>query len=213
MPRFRLRTIALVLAVALGSAGCATVSSLNSAARSLDTYALNPLPPQPAARGGTRLLFVAEPTAPGTVGTDRIVMKPSPIQVTLLGDGRWVEPAPVHIRGLLARSLANTGRFAFVTTAAVGPLPDFTLMSDIEAFEAQLLPAGGAPARVVVSITLSVVRDADGRLVASRRFTRTAEAPDTDAIAVVSAFDAATGALLRDAVPWATAVMTGSPGA
>jgi ABC-type uncharacterized transport system auxiliary subunit len=57
-----------------------------------------------------------------------------------------------------------------------------------------------------------VVRDADGRLVASRRFTRTADAPDTDALAIVSAFEAATGALLREAVPWATAVMTGSAG-
>ena len=61
-------------------------------------------------------------------------------------------------------------------------------------------------------MTLSVVRDADGRLVASRRFTRTAEAPDTDALSIVSAFEAANGALLREAVPWATTVMTGAPG-
>jgi len=52
---------ALLLALGLGLAGCATVSSLNTAARTLDAYALNPLPPQPGAGGGTRLLFVAEP--------------------------------------------------------------------------------------------------------------------------------------------------------
>ena len=161
----------------------------------------------------SRILFVAEPTMPGAIGSDRIVMKPSPIQVTLLGDGRWVEPAPAHVRNLLTRSLANSGRFAFVSAASVGPLPDFTLMTDVERFEAELLPAGGAPARAVVSMTLTVLRDVDGRLVASRRFSRTAEAPDTDALAIVSAFEAATGALLREAVPWASAVMTGAAGA
>lgn len=213
MPAIRLPAALLLFALALALGGCATVSSLNSAARNLDTYALNPLPPQPVTRSGGRIVFVAEPTVPGAVASDRIVMKPSPIQVTLLGDGRWVEPAPVHIRNLLTRSLANTGRFAFVTSASVGPLPDFTLMTDVESFEARLLPPGDtAPARVSVSMTLSVARDADGRLVASRRFARTADAADTDALSVVSAFEAATGALLREAVPWATAVMTGGPG-
>ena len=132
--------------------------------------------------------------------------------MTLVGDARWVEAAPAHVRNVLARSLANTGRYAFVTTGTIGPLPDFTVLVDIEAFEAELLPPGGAPARVVVSMTLSVVRDADGRLVSSRRFSRTAEARDTDAISIVSAFEAANAALLREAVPWATTVMTGAPG-
>lgn len=212
MPVPRLRAAALVLAIALAVPGCATVSSLNSSARNLDAYALTPLPEQPVARSGSRILFVAEPSVPGAVATDRIVMMPSSIQVTLLGDGRWVEPAPVHIRNLLTRSFANTGRFAFVTSGTIGPLPDYTLMTDVESFEARLLPEGGAPAEVVVSMTLSVARDADGRLVASRRFTRTATALDTDALAVVSAFEVAMGALLREAVPWATSVMTGGPG-
>lgn len=210
----RLATFAVLLAVALATTGCATVSSLNSSARALDTYELNPLPAAATAgRSGARILFVAEPTAPASVASDRIVMKPNALQVTLIGDGRWVEPAPAHVRNLVARSLANTGRYALVTTANVGPLPDFTLMTDIDAFEAELQPQGSAaPARVVVSLTLSVVRDADGRLVASRRFSRTAEAPDTDALAIVSAFEAATGAVLREGVPWATTVMTGAPG-
>lgn len=208
----------LLLALALGTTGCATVSSLNASARSLDTYELNPLPSSSSAaaaagRSGGRLLYVADATAPAAVATDRIVMKPNALQVTLIGNGRWVEPAPAHVRNLLARSLANTGRYAFVTTGTVGPLPDFTLMTDVEAFEAQLLPReSAAPARAVVSLTLSVVRDADGRLVASRRFSRTAEAAGTDALAVVSAFEAATTAVLREAVPWATTVMTGAPG-
>lgn len=201
-----------VLAVALGSVGCTTVSSLNSAARTLDTYALTPLPPEAGARSSGRLLFVAEPTASGAIGSDRIVIRPSPLRVTLLADGRWVESAPAHMRSVIARSFANTGRFDLVTTAATGPLPDFTLLVELEAFEAQVLPAGGPPARAVVSMTMSVVRDADGRLLASRRFTSAAVAADTDALSIVTAFEAANRQVLREAVPWATAVATGQPG-
>jgi cholesterol transport system auxiliary component len=214
LPMRALRAAALLLAVALGATGCATVSSLNSSARSLDTYELNPLPASgPAGRSGSRLVFVAEPTASAAIGSDRIVMKPNALRVTLIGDGRWVEPAPAHVRTLVARSLAATGRYALVTTASIGPLPDFTLMTDLDAFEAELLPSGSAaPARVVVSLTLSVIRDADARLVASRSFRATANASDTGAPAIVAAFQAATTAVLREAVPWATTVMTGGPG-
>ena len=103
-------------------------------------------PAAAAGRGAersSRILFVAEPTVPGAIGSDRIVMKPSPIQVTLLGDGRWVEPAPAHIRNLLARSLANTGPVRLRELGdTVGPLPDFTLMTDVERFEAELAARG-----------------------------------------------------------------------
>ncbi len=214
--RSRLQAVVVLLALAAGTAGCATFSSLNSSARALDTYELNPLPASASAtggRGGSRLVFVADPTAPAAVATDRIVIKPNALQVTLASDGRWVEAAPAHVRNLLARSLANTGRYAFVTAGTIGPLPDFTVMTDIGAFEAQLLPEGSAaPVRVLVSMTLSVVRDADGRLVASRRFTRSAPASGTQAFAIVAAFETANTALLREAVPWATTVMTGAPG-
>ena len=51
-PRFRIPAAAALVALALATAGCATVSSLNSAARNLDAFELNPLPPQAGARSG-----------------------------------------------------------------------------------------------------------------------------------------------------------------
>jgi cholesterol transport system auxiliary component len=204
---------AILIALTLVASGCAAVSSLNSSARTLDTFELAPLPATTAARSGGRILYVAEATAPAAVASDRIVLKPNALEVRLIGDGRWVEAAPAHFRNILARSLAGTGRYALVTTANAGPLPDFTLLTDIDAFEARLQPEGSAaPARIVVSLTLSVVRDADGRLVASRRFSHVADAAGTDALAVVSAFQTAATAVLREGVPWATTVMTGAPG-
>ena len=151
----RLRAVAVLVALAAATTGCATVSALNGSARALDTYALNPLPASAAAgRSGARIVFVADPTAPAAVASDRIVIKPNALQVTLVGDGRWVEAAPAHVRTLLARSLANTGRYALVTTGTVGPLPDFTVMTDIDGFEARLLPEGSPRPQVVVAMTL-----------------------------------------------------------
>ena len=192
--------------------GCTTFSALNSASRNLDAYQLNALPPQPGPRGGRTLVFVAEPSVSGAVGSERIVVRPTALQVAFLSDGRWVEPGPVMIRSLVARSLANSGRLAMVSTNSVGPLPDFTLLTDIETFEARVGPPSGAAARVEVAITFSIVRDADGRLVATQRFSRSADTLSLEADAVAAAFDAATGPLLRDATAWATAVMTGRAG-
>ncbi|MFT3972783.1 MAG: ABC-type transport auxiliary lipoprotein family protein [Amaricoccus sp.] len=208
-PLARLAPAALLSAM-LALSACATAASLRSAATPLDTYTLNPLASPAATQSGSRIVYVADPTANAAIAGDRIAIKPNSIQVALLGDGRWIEALPLHVRNVLARSLANTGRFAFVGTSTVGPLPDFTLLTDIDAFQAETT-GGGDPARVVVSMTLTVLRDVDGRLVASRHFVQTANAPATDARSLVLAFDAANGALLRDAVPWATSVMTGRP--
>lgn len=191
----------------LALSACGPLSSLNSATRPLPTYTLPPLPPQEGARASARSVFVAEPVAPAAISTDRIVMKPSAIQVTLLPDGRWADTAPAHLREVLTRSLANTGRFALVTRGTAGPIPDYTLMIDIESFEARRPTSEAVEARV--AMTLTILRNTDGRLVASRRFAQGAAAADTDALSVVAAFEAANTALLRQAVDWATRVMTG----
>ena len=208
------RRRALALAGALRAAPPSR--SLNSAA----THARH-LRAEPAAAAGARrgpaaaLVFVAEPDGAGAASaTDRIVIKPNALQVTLLGDGRWVEAAARCTSATCspARSPTPAGS-AFVTTRPSGRCPTSPLMTDIDTLRGRVLPAGRRPARVVVAMTLTVVRDADGRLVASRRFTRTARGGRHRRPRLVAAFEAANGAVLREAVPWATAVMTGSPGA
>ncbi len=205
--------LALILALAALS-GCGTFGALNSASRNLDAYELRPLPPQGPNQGqvrvGGRMVFVAEPSVTGALGSERIVVKPSALQVAFLPDGRWVESTSVHIRNLIARSLANSGSLGLVSTNNVGPLPDFTLMTDVETFEAQIGAPGGAPARVVATMTISIARDADGRLIAAKRFTRSADASGVEAPDIVAAFNFAMGSLLRDSTDWAVGVMTGS---
>lgn len=191
-----------LLLLALG--GCGTISSLDSASRSLDTYELTAVEAAgPAARSGGPTLAIVSPTASGAIASDRIVIKPDALQVAFLGDGRWVDPAPVLIQQLLSRSLASTGRFGLVTTSSSGPLPDHTLVADIEAFQAEIAPEGApAPVRVVVRLSLTVLSESDGRVAARRRFEAEAWASDDNAAAIVPAFDTATERVLREVVAW-----------
>lgn len=207
------RPVLLCLGLAaLSLSGCTTFSALNSASRNLDAFELNSLPPQTGQRSSRSLVFVAEPSVSGAVGSERIVIRPTALQVAFLSDGRWVETAPTMIRNLLARSLSNSGRLAMVSTNTVGPLPDYTILTDVEAFEARVGSPSGAAARVNVSMTLTVLRDSDGLMLATQRFSRAADAPNLEAETIAAAFDAAMSPLLRDATNWATGVMTGRPG-
>lgn len=197
---------------ALALAGCGLVSALDGASRSLATYALAPPPSTAAgpARGGPAVI-VDEPAAATALVTDRILIRPGALQIAYLADGRWVDSAPLHVQSLLAASLADTGRFSFVTTRSRGPLPDYALLIDLDAFEAQLSPDTPAGALVQVRMTLTLVREPEGSIVAARRFERSAPAPETSAAAIVPAFEAAMRPLLADAAAWASSVLTGAP--
>lgn len=210
MHRIRPLGLALLLGLAPLLGGCAALSSLNSAASTLDTYELTAPAPAPRGATGGRVMLVGQPTASAALATDRIMIRPGGLQVAYLADGRWVDQAPVQVQRLLIRALAGTGRVAFVGSEAAGPLPDFVLLSDLEAFQAEVASGGAAPYRVNIRMTLTLLRDVDRGVVASRTFQRTAPAASADAATVVAAFDAAMRGLLAEAADWATAVAAGA---
>lgn len=203
--------VALLAAAVLS--GCSTLASLDSAARPLDTFELAAVSAAGASLSSSgRTIFVDMPTASGALSTDRIVVKPSPRAVTFLPDARWVDPAPLHIQQLVTRSLTNSGRLGFVTTRAVGPLADYTLITDIEAFQAEIGPARGPSVSVRVRMTASLLRDADGRLAATRRFERRVAVATEDSAAIIAAFDVATTGVLQEITSWTVAVAAGGGG-
>lgn len=205
-----LRTAALPLALALALPACTAVRSIDSASRSLDTYELQPLAGAPPRARSGRALAVELPTASGALSTERILVKPNPLQVAYLPGARWVDAAPVHVQSLLIRSIANSGRTGFVGQPAGGPLPDYDLLTDLEALQAEVQRSGQPPYEVVVRMTLTLVRDLDGRVVATRRFERRVGAPSSDAPTLVSAFNVAMSGLLGEATSWTVAAMSGA---
>jgi cholesterol transport system auxiliary component len=208
----RLGALVLVLILPL-VAGCSAISSLDSSARALDTFEMLPL--APAEGGGSpsgRTLFVATPTTTAAMATDRIMVKPNALQVTYLSASRWVDDLPLHVQSLLVRSLAATGRIGFVTAGSAGPLPDYVLQTDIETFQAEVVPAerGGA-LQVVVRLNLTLSRDSDGRTLARRSFAASAIAANDDPLTVVSAFNSVMTRILGETASWTVAVIGGRP--
>ena len=64
--------------------------------------------------------------------------------------------------------------------------------------------------QVVVRLTLTLMRDIDGRVVGTRRFERTVGAASDGAPDVVSAFNVAMSGLLQEATGWIVAAMSGA---
>ncbi len=197
------RAFALIAALALP--GCAAVSSLSGAARPLDAYALTPLGGSGDARG-SRHVVVEVPTTSGAIATNRILVKPNPLQAAYLPGAAWTDAAPEMIQTLLVQSMQASGAFRLVGRSSAGLFPDNTVLTEIRAFQAEPGPPEGPAYVVRIVLTMTMLREADGALVASRSFAASAGAPSAAPLALAAAFDAAMGTVLREAVPWIAGV-------
>lgn len=192
---------ALLLGLAASISGCATIGALEDASRALPTFELAPLAGGPGTRRAITLA-VASPQAPAAITTDRILVKPDPLMVTYLPDARWSEEVPQMLQSLVVRSIAGTGRLGHVGTADGGPVPDVALLLRIDAFQVEpIAEQQTLPVRIALSVSL--IRDRDQRLLASRDFEGTAIAASDDASAIVAAFQDAIDGPLGDMADWA----------
>jgi cholesterol transport system auxiliary component len=180
-------------------AACGAVSKAQAP---LDAYTLSPLPVSARSHGSSRHLVVELPTSSGALATDRILIKPNALQAEYLPKGRWVDQVPVLLQTLLVASLQNSGAFRLVGRDGAGLTPDYVLLVEVNDFQAEA-PLPDSPLTLVrVSLSITMVREEDGSLIASRRFDQTATATSADTLALVGAFDAATRQVLSDAVAW-----------
>lgn len=190
-----------VLGIALtATAGCSALSSLDTASKPLNTFELSPLPPgSVSAARSPRHLEVAMPSATGALTSDRIIVKPTPLEVQSLPEARWVNETTQHVQLLLVRSLANSGRFALVTAAGTGPAPDYVLMVDLQSFQAEVRDGSET---VEIRTTMTLLRDTDDKVIASRSFNNSADIAGTLPADAVAAFDQAMTQQLKDVVEW-----------
>lgn len=198
------RRTLLLSALALPLGGCAAVSAIGGAATPLDAFDLR-LPPGtgPRAAGGplARALIVELPEVTGALDTDRILIRPTPLQAQYLPAARWAEPAADMMQTLLVRTLEDSGALRYVGRQPLGASGDFALVASLTDFQAEL-GAGGA---VLVRIRLSarLVREEDISVLASRVFEAVQPAPSTEAQPLVEAFNAAAARLVPEVSVWA----------
>lgn len=193
----------VILLSLLALSGCGAIGALSDASAELDAYTLSPVTGSDdlGAQGGH--LVVELPTSAGALATDRILIKPLPYQAQYLPDGRWTEPAPALLQTLLVASFQTLGGFRLVARTGAGLMPDYTLMTELQAFQAE--PAGPDLVTVRISVMMTLIRESDRQIVASRRFTATSEAVSDSTGPIVSGFDGALQTVLREAVVWTAA--------
>lgn len=190
-------------------AGCTAITALGEASRPLQIYELQtPIVQQAAGRRRAVELIVEEPFAGGSLNTERILIRPTPVQAQYLPDVRWADTAPVMLQTLLVRSLSETGAWSSVGRRPVGTRADYAVLGELTDFHA--VPADdGDTATVRVRLILRIVREGDARVVATRSFTASEPTEATDPTRMVAAFDRATAQLLSEIVPWIIARTVG----
>ena len=202
-----LRLIPILFAAAL--TGCGALTALEEASTPLEVYELRtPEGAQSGARRGVEVI-VEEPLASGSLATERIMIRPSPLQAQYLPDVRWSEETPEMVQTLMLRSLENTNAVSYVGRRPLGAGGDIAVMTEVTDFQAEA-PNPDGPATVVLRMTVRLVREADVSIVGARTFSATVQTPSTELADVVAGFDAAASQMFAEFARWSAAEL-GAP--
>jgi cholesterol transport system auxiliary component len=197
-----LRPLFTFLAAAALS-GCAAISSLNSAAGSLDAFEVRAPSGLPVARSAQDIDVIVEvPSASGAIDTDRILVRPTATQVAYLPDARWTAAAPVMLQSALVETFLRSNAFRYVGRRPLGVSGDIAIVSDLIDFGAVV---SGDGAVIEVTLVARLVREEDAAITAARTFTRSVPVPDTRSATILAGFEAASNALITDVATWVLA--------
>jgi cholesterol transport system auxiliary component len=197
-----LRPIFTILAAAAFLSGCSALSALNSAATPMESYDLQAPADAPVARRSlARQLVVEVPSAPGSLMSDRIMIRPRPLQAQYLTDGQWASEAPTMIQTLIVRTLEDSNGFRYVGRRPLGSYGDFVLISELTDLQAEAAPEGDG-ATIRVRLTARLVRESDASVLSTRTFNATFPVGTTKTIDLVEGFNSATQLMLKDLSGW-----------
>ena len=146
-------------------------------------------------------LVVEEPSSARGIDSDRITLRPSPIEIKYFAGVRWVDRAPRMVQILLVESFENTGKIVAVGRQSIGLRPDFSVKSDLREFQAEYFEADGQP-RIHVRLNVKLIKMPEARIVASRTFDQTELASGKEITAIVQSFDETLGKVMRQSVEW-----------
>lgn len=175
-------------------AGCASSSAPQ-------TYALSAPADFPSRGGGMRgQLLVIEPKAIASLDTERIAVRQASGAISYLSDGAWADRLPRLLQARMIQAFENANRLRSVGRPGDRLASDWQLLTDIRAFE---LAVGGA-SEAQVELSVKLVNDRSGRILAAQVFSAKANAAGLEAARVTQAFDAVLRQVLREVVVWTT---------
>lgn len=165
-------------------------------------YRLAPVSDFPQTLPHTRAtLLIDLPQAPPGIDTDRIALSKSLISLDYYADSVWTDRVPDLLENLLLASFENSGAITVIDSGSVGLRANFSLRAEICHFEANY-DAADAPPKIWVAIIARLIELPQRRIIAQARFEQRISASANDIPAIVTAFNTATNAVIREIVLW-----------
>lgn len=154
----------------------------------------------PAARIGPShgVLVVAEPTAVSLLDSERIVVRTAAGSVAYLSGAQWADRLPKLLQSRIIQSFENARRVGSVGRPGDRLVASAQLNADIRTFEVQ-----ETSGEAVVEITVKLVNDRTGRILAGQLFSARAPADGIKGASAAKALDQAAQAVLAQIVVWA----------
>ena len=146
--------------------------------------------------GGTNAqLLVKLPTSLKAIDSERLILRPEPKVITYVGGAQWSDSVPRLVQAKLVEAVENTGSAGATAKPGDGLVIDFQLIPDIRRFEI----IGN---RAVIEISIKLLSDKSGRVVATRIFSTSAATGGNQAANYVAAFDRAFEEFAKDVIAW-----------
>lgn len=149
------------------------------------------------ARPGQGLIVVAEPSALAAIDTNRLIVMTRGGGLAYLGDAQWSDRLPKLVQVRLIQTFENAKRLTAVGRPGDRLLPVAQLNSEIRRFGID-----EATGEAVIEMSVKIVQDRTGRILAGNIFTRSVPAGGSGGPIAAAALDLAMQEMLRDIVRW-----------
>ncbi len=178
-------------------AGCGGFLSGGSSKPAPDYYMLHhiPLPAEEKRPGddpSPQVVMILEPSLPGALATDGIAVRVGPYRIAYLSGARWSDETPLLLARLIRQAADSLPHVVAISEDEVGIVPQWRLVSELDAFFAEASDPDSPPDRVHVELTARLIAARPGNLLAERHFSAEAGIAGTSHDAIVAAFDKAT---------------------
>jgi cholesterol transport system auxiliary component len=143
-------------------------------------------------------LTVNEPKIVGAFDSDRIAVRGANGAISYLADGVYADRLPRLVQTRLVQSFENAGRLGSVGRPGERLASDYQLVLDIRAFHLNVDAGNSAE----VEISVKLMNDKTGRIMAADVFTGRITASGTSSAQAILAFEQALALVLKEIVGW-----------
>ena len=85
-------------------------------------------------------------------------------------------------------------------------MPDYTLMTEVQSFQAEPIGPEAEPLAIQIVLMATIIRESDRQIIGARRFAGSVAVAFDQTEVIVAGFDIALRTVLQEAVRWTTSL-------